>query len=145
MNAPGTGADLGHASDAGAGDDPPGQTQLRQLADEQAALRRVATLVARGIDPAEIFLVVAEEIRRLLGAYSARIARFDPDGTSMVVMGGVGEVQGGSPVGTGVRLHSGMAAAEVWRTGRPAQLDEDLWRRVSHPASHAMRSGESGR
>ncbi|HEY2489005.1 MAG TPA: GAF domain-containing sensor histidine kinase [Streptosporangiaceae bacterium] len=139
MNAPGTGADLGHASDAGAGDDPPGQTQLRQLADEQAALRRVATLVARGIDPAEIFLVVAEEIRRLLGVCSARIARFDPDGTSMVVMGGVGEVQGGSPVGTRVRLHSGMAAAEVWRTGRPAQLDEDLWRRVSHPASHAMR------
>ena len=52
---------------------------------EQAALRRVATLVARGIDPAEIFSAVAEEIRRLLDADHAGIGRYDPDGTSVVV------------------------------------------------------------
>jgi|SRR5450755_1036866 len=46
MNAPDTGADAGHAAGAGAAHDPPGQTRLRQLADEQAALRRVATLGA---------------------------------------------------------------------------------------------------
>ncbi len=42
--------------------------ELARLLEEQAALRRVATLVARGVDPGEIFLAVSEEIRRLLGA-----------------------------------------------------------------------------
>jgi hypothetical protein len=58
MSAPGTGADGGRAAAADAGRDSPGQARLRQLAEEQAALRRVATLVARGIDPAEIFSAV---------------------------------------------------------------------------------------
>ncbi|MDT4945097.1 MAG: hypothetical protein QOH14_1830, partial [Pseudonocardiales bacterium] len=44
MNAPDTGADVSHAADAGTAHDSPEQTQLRRLADEQAALRRVATL-----------------------------------------------------------------------------------------------------
>ena len=48
--------------------------ELARLLAEQAALRRVATLVARGIDPAEIFLAVAEEVRRLLDADTAGIA-----------------------------------------------------------------------
>ena len=65
--------------------------ELARLLAEQAALRRVATLVARGIDPVEIFSAVAEEVRRLLGADSAGIARFEPDGTSVVVVGSVGE------------------------------------------------------
>src|SRR3989442_6617658 len=50
--------------------------ELARLLEEQAALRRVATLVARGIDPAEVFSAVAEEIRRLLGTDRAGIARF---------------------------------------------------------------------
>ena len=54
--------------------------ELARLLAEQAALRRVATLVARGIDPAEIFQAVSEEVRRLLAADSAGIARFEPDG-----------------------------------------------------------------
>jgi HAMP domain-containing protein len=41
--------------------------ELTRVLEEQAALRRVATLVARGIPPVEIFSAVAEEIGRLLG------------------------------------------------------------------------------
>jgi hypothetical protein len=48
MNTPDTGANMGHAAEAGAARNPSDQAQLRQLADEQAALRRVATLVAHG-------------------------------------------------------------------------------------------------
>ena len=48
-------------TDAGPGRDPPDQARLRQLVDEQAALRRVATLVASGAQPAEVFSAVADE------------------------------------------------------------------------------------
>src|SRR5208282_1970751 len=68
--------------------------ELSRLLREQAALRRVATLVARGIDPAEIFSAVAEEVRRLLDADNAGIGRFETDGASLVVGGRVG----GDPV-----------------------------------------------
>lgn len=46
--------------------DPADQARLRQIADEQAALRRVATLVARGAAPEEVFTAVAEEVEQLL-------------------------------------------------------------------------------
>ena len=52
--------------------------ELARLLEEQAALRRVATLVARGIDPAKIFSAVAEEIRRLLDADNAGMAASSP-------------------------------------------------------------------
>ena len=48
------------------GRDPLDQARLGQLAEEQAALRRVATLVARGVPPLEVFAAVAEEVGRLL-------------------------------------------------------------------------------
>ena len=101
--------------------------ELARLLAEQAALRRVATLVARGIDPAEIFSAVAEEFRRLLDADNAGIGRFDPDGSSVVVVGSVGEDPATVPIGTRVELRDYLAPAVVWRTGRSAQIDEDVW------------------
>jgi K+-sensing histidine kinase KdpD len=53
--------------------------ELRVLADEQAALRRVATLVARGVPPAEVFAAVAQEVGHVLGADGTTIVRRDPD------------------------------------------------------------------
>ncbi len=54
--------------------------QLRRLAEEQAALRRVATLVARGASPAEVLAAVAEQVGSVLDADSTTILRLDPDG-----------------------------------------------------------------
>jgi signal transduction histidine kinase len=51
--------------------------QTGRLAEEQAALRRVATLVASSPDPEQIFAAVAEEAGRLLGARTAATVRFD--------------------------------------------------------------------
>jgi signal transduction histidine kinase len=113
--------------------------ELARLLEEQAALRRVATLVARGIDPAEVFSAVAEEIRRLLGADSAAMGRFDPDGTSAVIVSNVGENPVNLPVGTRRELRDYLAPAAVWRTGRPAQVNEDAWRSVSDPVADALR------
>ena len=115
--------------------------ELARLLEEQAALRRVATLVARGIDPGEVFSAVAEEVRRLLDADRAGIARFEHDGKSVVVLGGSGEDEevGQWPAGTRVELPDYAALAVVWRTGRPAQVDEDAWSSVSNPAADALR------
>src|SRR6185437_1736842 len=77
MNAPDTGADTGHPADAAEAHDPAGQERLRQLADEQAALRQVATLVADGARPAEVFGAVADELGRLIGAEATFVSRID--------------------------------------------------------------------
>ena len=50
-----------------------------QLADEQAALRRVATLVASGATPEDVFQTVAEEAGRLLEARTAATVRWEED------------------------------------------------------------------
>ena len=53
--------------------------KYRRLAAEQAALRRVATLVARGVEPLEVFGAVAEEMRRCVPAVTAGLWRFETD------------------------------------------------------------------
>lgn len=56
-------------------------TERAALAEEQVALRRVATLVARESSPEEVFAAVAEEMGRLLGAARTALWRFEDDGT----------------------------------------------------------------
>src|SRR5215211_369057 len=58
---------------------------LRALGEEQAALRRVATLVAREASQENVFGAVTEEIGRLLGADTASMIRFRPDDTALVI------------------------------------------------------------
>ena len=95
---------------------------LAQLADEQAALRRVATMVARGARPTEVFALVSKEIAQVLGVEETAIARFDPDGSGMVILAVTG---GGSVVSVGMRwpVEDFMASGAVYRTGRPARSD----------------------
>src|ERR1700756_2128784 len=62
----------------------PGRTGDDQIAGEQAALRRVATLVARAVPPAGVFAAVTEEAGRLLCADYATMNRYDPDGARTV-------------------------------------------------------------
>jgi len=59
--------------------------ELRLVADEQAALRRVATLVAQGVSATEVFDAVAAEMCELLGADSTHLLRYESDGTATVV------------------------------------------------------------
>ncbi|MCW2982449.1 MAG: histidine kinase [Conexibacter sp.] len=66
---------------------------LARLAEEQAALRRVATLVAHGTRPEEVFAAVTEEIGRLLAVDLTTMGRYEHDGTFAIVAtwGGRGE------------------------------------------------------
>jgi signal transduction histidine kinase len=96
------------------------QGALEQLADEQAALRRVATLVAQDAPPAEIFSAVSEEVEGLFGL-GAGVLRFEQDHSAAVFVGisSVFDI----PIGTRWELRDGMASAEVHRTGRAARVD----------------------
>jgi signal transduction histidine kinase len=97
------------------------------IAEEQAALRRVATLVASGAEPAEIFHAVAEEAGRLLGARSSATIRYDGDVALTVGRWREETAQpgGGFEVGTRVPLAgSDGLTAVVFRTGRPARIDD---------------------
>ncbi|MDQ1431936.1 MAG: hypothetical protein QOF40_2538 [Actinomycetota bacterium] len=59
--------------------------ELTRLAEEQAALRRVATLAARGEPPAGLVASVAEELGRLLPVERTYMGRHEPDGSLSVV------------------------------------------------------------
>jgi signal transduction histidine kinase len=109
----------------------------RRLAEEQAALRRVAILVARGAPAAEVFATVAQEAGRLLGADATPIARLDPDGMLTVVAVG-GAPPDGLTVGSRWSPEPPLAFAEVLQTGRPAR-DED-YDHVTGPSGEAIRT-----
>jgi signal transduction histidine kinase len=132
MNAPDTGADVGHATDPGAGHDPPDRTRLRQLAEAQAALRRVATLVAGGARPAEVFTAVADELGRLIGAEATFVSRVDhPSGERgelagyLTVEGSYGRLSDQVPVGFRLELVPGMIQTAALRTGRPVRMNAE--------------------
>jgi signal transduction histidine kinase len=105
---------------------------LQQLADEQATLRRMATLVAQGVPPGEIFSAVSDEVTRLLGSDTAAVVRFEHDPPAIVVVG-VGHTIPGIPIGTRWELDDGLASTEVYRTGRPARVDARNWPSLSGP------------
>jgi signal transduction histidine kinase len=112
--------------------------KITRLADEQAALRRVATLVAQGVPPTEIFSAVSDELGRLFGAPQAAIGRFEPDGTALVVVGASAGIEGVS-IGTRWPLEPFLASAAVHRTGRTARKDEDDWEDASGPVADELR------
>ncbi len=97
---------------------------LARLAEEQAALRRVATLVAQGVPPVEIFSAVSDEVARLFRARAA-VLRFDHDGPAIVFVGVSKTLD--LPVGTRWEFQPGMASAEVYRTGCSARVDAMDW------------------
>jgi signal transduction histidine kinase len=100
------------------------QEQVTQVVEEQAALRRVATAVAGGAQPEEVFELVTEEAGRLLGASSAGMIRYEPDEKSAIVVGrwhGTGPP--GMEVGTQVPVAGDTGVAHVLRTGKPVRID----------------------
>jgi len=99
------------------------EAELARLAGEQAALRRVATLVARGVPAAEVFSAVADAVERLLDAQATAIGRLEPDGT-MVIVASSGTASDELPVGTRLELESNMALAQVARSGRSARVED---------------------
>jgi GAF domain-containing protein len=114
----------------------PGRAGDDRFTGEQAALRRVATLVARGRPPEEVFAAVAEEAGRLLGAHHATMSRYDPDGTATVVASW-SSTGAAFPVGTFLPLGGRNAHTLVFQTGRAARIDD--YAGASGPTGKAAR------
>jgi signal transduction histidine kinase len=93
---------------------------LARLLDQQTALRRVATLVARGVSPTDVFHAVTAEVGELLDADTTRLFRYETDGTAAVVAAH-GEIRAVG-VGTRLPLDRDNIPAFVLRTNRPARL-----------------------
>jgi PAS domain S-box-containing protein len=90
---------------------------------EQAALRRVATLVASAVAPEEVFAAVTQEVGLQCDADLARLERFEPDGTATVVAAWSPSGTDRPAVGNCFALDGTSIAALVSKTGRPARLD----------------------
>jgi signal transduction histidine kinase len=121
---------------------PADRPRLRQVALEHGALRRIATLVARGAQPPDVFGAVANELGHLIGAEAAFLARVDlsraarpevpeadkspersePEGYATVV-GSCGRVSDQVPIGFQAKLHPGMVTAIALRAGCPVRIN----------------------
>jgi signal transduction histidine kinase len=92
------------------------------LAKEQAALRRVATLVAQGASPPKVFEAVSAEVGGLLPADGAALSRYEADGT-LTSIGGWSRTDGYVAVGTRHALAKGTLGRLVFDTRRPGRID----------------------
>ena len=96
------------------------RAEVARLADEQAALRRVATLVARGAAPSAVFDAVTGEVAELLEASAVSLARYDDDLLTVVAQRGTDDVR----VGQRFPLGGANVTSTVRRSGRTARLDD---------------------
>jgi GAF domain-containing protein len=95
--------------------------EVRRFGDEQAALRRVATLVAAGATPEECFTAVVEEVSSLLGLERIELVRYDGDVTGTVIAASGDHP---FPAGSAWSLDDPSVMATVARTGHAARIDD---------------------
>jgi signal transduction histidine kinase len=100
------------------------EIELERIAGEQAALRRVATLVADGVGPEEVFAAVATEVGQLLEVDVAGLIRYDPqDVITIVGVWTSPDATGPTLVGSRLPLGGRNVTTLVWRTGSSARID----------------------
>jgi signal transduction histidine kinase len=98
--------------------------ELSVLAEQQAALRRVATLVARGVPASEVFPAVTQELARSLGVANAALWRYESDSSATLVAARDDPGQTSQmPVGSRWSLDGENIAAMVAESGQPARMD----------------------
>jgi signal transduction histidine kinase len=109
-------------------------------AERQAALRRVATAVAQGVPPADVFSTVTTELANALRAEHAALFRYEPDGTAVLVA--VHDESGVQPMSVGehFRIDGDNVAARVLREGRiaPIVVDGQQWGVAVVSSCHAQ-------
>ena len=110
-------------------------TERKQLQEEQAALRRVATAVARGGPPDDVFAATVSELHSVVAADATTLMRVEADGTA-AILAVLGE--SGFEVGSRFQLVGETAAVRVWRTGRPARVDD--FEHASGPIAERLRA-----
>jgi PAS domain S-box-containing protein len=98
--------------------------EVGRLAQEQRALRRVATLVASEATPERVFMAVSEECARVLEVTSSAVFRYEGDDTATIV-GRVGNDNVPAfQIGARLRADENITIGRVLRTGAPARIDD---------------------
>ena len=97
---------------------------LVELVEQQAALRRVATLITRGASASQVFSAVATEMAHRLASQATRLLRFEPDGSATVVASS-GPSKATIAPGTVVHLEGENVPARVRESGEAAHMDAD--------------------
>jgi len=118
-----TGALLGQLASSARRRAEESEQEVRTLAEEQAALRRVATLVAMESAPQKVFASVAEEVGRLLRLDLAALLRYETDGSATALAGWSRDSRN-LELGSRWPLAPGTVAARVWTTGHAQRLDD---------------------
>jgi signal transduction histidine kinase len=110
----------------------------RELAAEQAALRRIATLVAGDTEPDRVFEEVTAEAAETLGASAASLARFDP-GNTVTFIGAWSQTGTlAFPVGSSMSLEGAGVLAAVRQTGEPQRIQR--YDQLAGPVAERMAS-----
>jgi signal transduction histidine kinase/PAS domain-containing protein len=99
------------------------EAELQRLASEQAALRRVATLVAKEVSPAEVFAKVAEEVASVLGVECSLFRTEDDRMATTVALHGAA-ISARARIGRRFPIDGDGVIATVLRTGEPYRLDD---------------------
>ena len=99
------------------------RTKAEELTREQAALRRVATLVAKGAPQGQVFAAVAQEVGKVADASTAQIFRYEPDG-SIVRLAAWGSGTGDLRIGARYSTGGHNVATLVRHSGQPARIDD---------------------
>src|SRR5215218_4860519 len=97
---------------------------LQALLTEQAALRRVATMVAAGTPAPALFGRVVEELGELLGVKSADMIRYENERFATVVGSWTGNDIPAFPVGEQIPVEGESVTAKLYRSGRPERVDD---------------------
>ncbi|MDT5007127.1 MAG: hypothetical protein QOJ24_4303 [Mycobacterium sp.] len=98
--------------------------ELGVLADQQAALRRIATLVARAVPPSEVLSAVTEELALCLGVTHATLVRYEADGSAVLLASHDDRgPQKKIPIGKRFSVEGDTVPAMVFQTGRAARRD----------------------
>ena len=100
------------------------RTEIERLAQEQAALRRVATLVARGAETGEVFAAVAREVAEVMHLPIAAVMRYEEDSETTTVIAAWSDRPHPFQSGTRWPFHGSGLAARVRQTGRAGRVED---------------------
>ena len=107
---------------------------LRARLEEQRALRRVATVVARQHAPEEVFELVTREVARHLDADASMTARFDGPGLATVISDWAAPGASAFPRGRQIEVGGPTALARIQATLAPARVDSYEGMEGDYPA-----------
>ena len=110
--------------------------EIGQLAQEQKALRRVATLVASEASPERVFRAVSEECARVLSVNASAVMRYERDNTATVVGRHNRDGIEAFPLGACLPADESTTVGRVLATGAPARVDD--WGAVTGAFAETM-------